>query len=414
MRYVPLHRARSSSFALLALLAISVLGCSPPGAESLAFTSGSGGAPVPRAAGLPGGEVTLSQVLHGRQLVLSHACGDCHGGMQNPESDEWLTGRGYPDELGPFSVWPRNLTPDPETGTGRYTERQLFNSLRFGLRPSATPDVVVTSHRPGDGNHPAQPSYLAPAMPWLAWRYMSDEELWAIAAYLKHGLRPARREIPASQAPPDQWASAFQPELIGPPVLPPFPTAHEELRDESRREQVLRGRRLVASLACGDCHGGATSPAGEGWLIGSNERMPAPLREFQIGEFKTYARNLTPDNATGLGRFSERQIFNSLRYGLRPGETADVEITSGVPGEGNHPANPKYLAIPMPWPAWRHLSDEELWAIAAYLKIGVRPVRHRVPDSEGPPDFWLSAYAPEVFGTYPAPAFPTARERALP
>ena len=186
---------------------------------------------------------------------------------------------------------------------------------------------------------------------------------------------------------------------------------------QARREQVLRGRVLTINHACGGCHGGGANPAAEGYLAG----LLSPDQEFLIGPcatkpgatpcFRTRPRNLTPDNATGLGRFSERQIFNSLRYGLRPGETPDVEITSTVPGQGNFPTSPKYLAPPMPWPEWRHMTDQELWDIAAYLKHGVMPVRNRVPDSEGPPDFWVSEYTVEKIGPYPLPAFPTARER---
>ena len=184
-----------------------------------------------------------------------------------------------------------------------------------------------------------------------------------------------------------------------------------------RLEQVLRGRRLTITHACAGCHGGGANPAAEGYLAG----MRGPQQEFLIGPcafqpgaqpcWRTRPRNLTPDNTTGLGRFTERQIFNSLRYGLRPGETPDVTITSMTRGQGNFPANPKYLAPPMPWPEWRHMSDQELWDIAAYLKHGVKPVRNRVPDSEGPPDFWASEYTPEKIGTYPLPPFPTEREK---
>jgi hypothetical protein len=171
---------------------------------------------------------------------------------------------------------------------------------------------------------------------------------------------------------------------------------------------VERGRLLTVHHGCGDCHGGIADPTSEAWLIGFSH----PEQEFVIGPFLTRPRNLTPDNETGLGRFSERQIFNSLRYGLRPGETPDVEITSMTPGEGNFPVNPKYLAPPMPWPAFRHMSDQELWDIAAYLKLGLQPVSHRVEDSEGPPDFWASEYTPEKIGQYPLPPFPTGREMA--
>ncbi len=130
-----------------------------------------------------------------------------------------------------------------------------------------------------------------------------------------------------------------------------------------------------------------------------------------------YDRWRTPDpsntlNATGIGRFTERQIFNALRYGLRPEDTPDVEITSTTPGTGNFPMHPHYLARPMPWPSWRHMPDADLWAIAAYLKNGVRPVINKVPDSEGPPDFWASDYTAEKIGPYPALAFPTANEHS--
>ena len=184
----------------------------------------------------------------------------------------------------------------------------------------------------------------------------------------------------------------------------------------SPNEKVLRGRFLVISHDCAGCHNG-TDPAGKDWLVGVN----GPGQEFLIGAcrvnpdakpcFRTRPRNLTPDNTTGLGRFSERQIFNALRYGLRPGETPDVEITSTTPGVGNFPAHPRYLAAPMPWMAWRHMPDEDLWAIAAYLKRAVKPVHNRVEDSEGPPDFWASAYAADKIGVYPSPAFPTVNER---
>lgn len=187
---------------------------------------------------------------------------------------------------------------------------------------------------------------------------------------------------------------------------------------EAEREvgaQVRLGRSLVLNHDCNGCHGGA-DPAAPGWLAG----MKTPEQEFLIGPcatapgakpcFHTRPRNLTPDNATGLGRFTERQIFNSLRYGLRPEDTPDVTITSMTPGKGNFPSDPHYLAPPMPWPGWRFMSDTELRAIAVYLKRGLKPVSNRVADSEGPPDFWASEYRVEKIGRYPTPAFPTANE----
>ena len=178
-------------------------------------------------------------------------------------------------------------------------------------------------------------------------------------------------------------------------------------------DTVLFGRNLVIHHACGGCHGGGDNPAAPHWLDGMRDtllgqfRIPTP--DGQV--FVTRPRNLTPDNETGLGRFSERQIFNALRFGLRPGETPDVEITSTTPGQGNFPGTPKFLAPPMPWDAWRHMSDLELWSIAAYLKRGLNPSSNKVEDSEGPPDFWAGLYS-QFLGPNPAPAFPTANERS--
>ena len=188
------------------------------------------------------------------------------------------------------------------------------------------------------------------------------------------------------------------------PVSANTPAVTDTLKD-----QVVRGRQLVIEHACGDCHGGGSNPGSPVWLAGVTDS----LQIFQIGPFKTRPRNITPDNTTGIGRFTTRQLFNALRYGLRPGETPYVEIPSTTPGQGNFPENPKYLAIPMPWPAFRHMSDEDLRAVAVYLKHGVKPVSNRVADSDGPPDFWASEYTLEKIGPYPASPFPTSREQGV-
>lgn len=193
-----------------------------------------------------------------------------------------------------------------------------------------------------------------------------------------------------------------------PPPSSSFAAGGSVQTGQAGQDQILHGRAIVVSHACGDCHGGGNNPAAAGWLDGLRDTI---TQQFRIGPFVTRSKNLTPDNTTGIGRFSERQIFNALRFGLRPEETADVEITSTVPGQGNFPLHPHYLAPPMPWPSWRNMSDQELYAIAAYLKNGLKPVNHKVADSEGPPDFWASGYTVEAIGPYPVVAYPTANEK---
>jgi hypothetical protein len=182
-------------------------------------------------------------------------------------------------------------------------------------------------------------------------------------------------------------------------------------------DTIALGRQVVMSSGCGDCHGGGDNPSAPMWLVGWRAGTEDTLfaAAFRIltpaGAFQTRPRNLTPDNETGTGRFTERQIFNAIRYGLRPGETPDVDITGTTPGQGNYPETPKYLAPPMPWPAFRHKSDLEISAIAAYLKRGLKPQTNKVEPSEGPPDFWAGLY--QMFGATGAAtpiAFPTERE----
>ena len=231
-------------------------------------------------------------VARGRFLIITHACGECHGGGDNPAAKGWLAGSTGPAggfKIGPppcgidpkatgcFTTRPRNLTPDDATGMGRFTERQLFNALRYGLRPEDTPDVTITSTTPGKGNFPTRPHYLAPPMPWPAWRHMPDADLRAIAAYLKRGLKPVVNKVPDSEGPPDFWASAMTPEKIGIYPAPAFPTANEQ-PSTTDRARVLRGRALVIDHDCAGCHEGA-SPAAKGWLAG----ITSPTQDFVVG-----------------------------------------------------------------------------------------------------------------------------------
>lgn len=371
------------------------------------------------------GQVDQDQMLRGRQLVLEHGCGGCHGGFANPAAEDWLAGLTSPAQeflIGPcavepgatpcFRTRPRNLTPDNTTGMGRFSERQIFNSLRYGLRPGETADVEITSSTPGEGNFPTFPKYLAPPMPWNAWRHMADEDLWAIAAYLKHGVKPVSNKVEDSEGPPDFWESDYTDEVFGTHPAPSFPAAREQTPPDGSVDpkKVDHGRQMVLEHACGDCHGGFSNPDADGFLVG----VTAPIQVFPFGPclldpaepcFMMRPRNLTPDDETGLGRFSERQIFNAIRYGLRPSGTPDVEITPD-----NIPENPDYLAPGMPWVELRHMADDDIWAIAAYLKHGLSPESNEVPETDRPPEGWASEYTEALFGPHPAPPFPTARE----
>ncbi len=181
---------------------------------------------------------------------------------------------------------------------------------------------------------------------------------------------------------------------------------------KATQSQVARGRALFTTMGCSDCHSqGINDPASPLWMAGYVKGGPNGV--FQIGPFATHAANLTPDVATGLGGSTDLQVYNALKWGLTP-DTPEAVITSNVPGQGNFPAQPHYLAPPMPWNSTRHLADADLWSLVAYVKHGIKPVVNVVSASEGPPDFWASSYTSDKVGPYPLPAYPAASEQFTP
>jgi mono/diheme cytochrome c family protein len=166
-------------------------------------------------AGLPGGAATPTQIQHGRYLVIGGGCADCHNrGPDNPSDPNWLAGSLTDGDqgtfqIGPFKTHAANLTPDPETGLGKWTPEQIFTALRTGKDSGGM--------------------YLCPPMPWPAIRNLSDQDLWSIVAYLR-SVKPVVNKVPEPQGPnPDasghgDWSSAYK-DL--PPPFPPYPGTNE-------------------------------------------------------------------------------------------------------------------------------------------------------------------------------------------
>lgn len=188
--------------AILLLMAASLWGC---GSNSSSATS--------KATGLPLGKATRTQVLRGRYIVTSvAACGDCHSGNQNLNAATWLAGyksgaQGQSFQVGPFTTYAANLTSDKTAGIGNWTPQQIFSAFRLGKDPTG--------------------KYLAPPMPWPVFRNMSDEDTWALVAYLQ-SLKPASNVVPELQGPPGadgkpDWSNAYQ--NLTP--LPTYPAATE-------------------------------------------------------------------------------------------------------------------------------------------------------------------------------------------
>jgi mono/diheme cytochrome c family protein len=154
-------------------------------------------------------------------------------------------------------------------------------------------------------------------------------------------------------------------------------------------DPVARGQYLVNMMGCNDCHTplkmgengpepdlarflsghpeqiGAMTPAqlAGGWAWAGSLSNTAFSGPWGI----SYAANLTPDQNTGLGIWTEEMFVNAIRA-------------------GKHMGTSRPILPPMPWPAFRNASDEDLKAIYAYLRT-IAPISNHVPDAQpaGPP-----------------------------
>jgi mono/diheme cytochrome c family protein len=133
--------------------------------------------------------VETPAVERGHYLVRIMDCTGCHtpGALTGrPDTERFLAGSdvGFGTPAG--ILYPPNLTPDPETGLGRWTEGQIARAIRQGVRP--------------DGRA------LIPVMPWPSYSALTEADVAAVVAYLRT-LRPMRNQAPPN-TPPGQPAPA--------------------------------------------------------------------------------------------------------------------------------------------------------------------------------------------------------------
>lgn len=138
--------------------------------------------------------------------------------------------------------------------------------------------------------------------------------------------------------------------------------------DERPQTPTERGEYLVNLLGCGRCHTegyllgvAATGP----YLAGSRIGIAYSGADDEPNPGLVFAPNLTPDAATGLGTWSERDIVRAL--------------TTGVGTDGH-----QRLPV-MPWPNYQALRPGDLSAIASYLK-SLPPLARKIPSATLPGD----------------------------
>jgi mono/diheme cytochrome c family protein len=278
-------------------------------------------------------EATPERIARGRYLVDGPAaCGACHttwnnGRFVDGESAEYLAGGNYLESksLG-YGAWVPNITPDPKTGIGKWSDDQIMRAIRDGI---------------DDEGH-----LLLPFMPFGSYQHMSDEDVRAIVAYLRsiparEQTRPRRaNQVPAMYGMFLRNGAAHHKPVVH--VAPP------------PEDKIARGKYLAHVAQCPACH--ALGERGElpendpGYMAGST----FPL-ERGIG--KVWAPNLTPG---AIGHHSAEEIRASLISGERL--------------DGGKMASPMAERVPH----FAKMSKDDLDAIVAWLQ-SLKSSDRRVP-----------------------------------
>jgi mono/diheme cytochrome c family protein len=285
--------------------------------------------------------VALSQVQaetaveRGQYLVeVLAACGNCHTpvGPQGPIRERHLAGGQQISEDAFGMAITSNITPDPETGIGAWTDAEIIRAIRDGKGKNGRT--------------------LGPPMPVGMYRNMSDADVQAIVAYLRT-VPPVRNMVP-----PGQYTMTL-PESYGPPVT--------SVPEPPREDPITYGAYLAGPIAhCLSCHTplGADGRRDMTRLFAGGRLLPRVGGRFLPGpQSMIYSANLTPDKETGLGTWSDAQIIQAI-YGVRP--------------------DGRVLLPPMPWPYFAgKIAAEDLQALLAYLR-SLQPITNKVPPPEAP------------------------------
>lgn len=258
-------------------------------------------------------------IARGRHLVISSAhCIDCHHRGDDADSflrlglDVPLSGGGRFD-LPVGTIYSKNITPDMETGIGKFTDGEIARALYYGVHPDGT---VVYDFMP--------------------FHNMSKEDMTAVISYLR-SQKPIHYKVPENHLNMIGYAvKAFMVKPVG----PKGPIVYMVQQDTTAEY----GGYLVNNVAnCSGCHT-QRSLAGEftgAYLAGGNP-METP------GKPTLTPPNLTPDPSSRIYGWTKETFINRMHMG-------------------------KLIAHShMPWNCYKNMTDDELTAIFAYLQT-VKP-----------------------------------------
>jgi mono/diheme cytochrome c family protein len=289
-------------------------------------------------------EMTPERVARGEYLVEHVAdCLGCHSdhlttfGIPVKPGTEGEGGYIFDEKLGfPGVVAAQNITPDPETGIGNWTDGEVLRAIREGV----------------DKNGDA----LFPMMPYEHMRNLSDEDAKSVVAYLRT-LKPIRHAVPPKHIDfPVNLMIKFVPKPLNGPVTAPDP----------QKDHLGYGKYMATIGGCYECHTphDAHGARVEAKAFTGGWEMKGPWG-------RVITANLTPHPDTFIGRASKEEFIGRFK------------AFASLNAQNSPMPQPGHNTV-MPWLAFSHMKDEDLGAIYDYLKT-LPPVEHKVvmfPDAK--------------------------------
>jgi mono/diheme cytochrome c family protein len=278
-------------------------------------------------------EITPERVERGRYLA-NHvmACADCHSmrdfsKYSGPVKGQPFVGGGeeFTEEFGlPGNFYPDNLTP---FHLGDWTDGEIFRAITSGVSK--------------DGKA------LFPAMPYPLYNQADKEDIYAVIAYL--------RTLPATENTVKASEAKFPVSLL----INTMPMEYSHPRKPDIQNVTEYGRYMATIAGCVDCH----TPMEKGELL--LEEAFTGGREFPMPGGLVKTSNITPDNETGIGMWTEEMFVTRFKaFGDSSYVPHDVDIS-------------KEFNTLMPWMLYADMKETDLKAIYAFLRT-LEPVKKQV------------------------------------
>jgi mono/diheme cytochrome c family protein len=277
--------------------------------------------------GVPANLAKADVVRRGEYLAKAADCVVCHTA---PGGEAFAGGLAFPLPFG--TLYSANITTDKDTGIGNYTDQDFLNAVQRGVRK--------------DG------ARLYPAMPYPSYTLMTDADVLAIKAYL-FSLPALHRQNQSDtlQFPFNQrwtmifWSSAFNPNARFAP-------------NTAKSAEWNRGAYVAEALAhCGDCH----TPRNLAFALDNRRKFGGA----DAAGWRAY--NITSDKDTGIGSWSDDEVFAYLAKGHAMGRGT----ASGPMGEAvDH--------------SFSQMESADIRALASYLR-SIPAVVSSEPSTIAPP-----------------------------